>query len=836
MKTLRFIVIAALLLFSGFSHAQQVDLENPDTVMDKIFQIEPDYAKESTTFEYQHRYLGSLFGTFIFQIWEGTNDASVTPLAYAIGFVNIIAMILAVITFLYVYILGAVGTASDASLMGKENSATFIPLRTATGFALLMPVPGIGGGVFSFIQLLIIWIIVTGSNAASVMWHNTVDYIVSNPEQVLGTPPVDPTASYDVAKMMLCSAISMEYFDEANAHLGRSYEFIRYEYSGSNGGNLGGNNIVNTTPTGGQSISVSHDRRWGFLWPIGTQLENVGQTTFEDDFTSSGVIKAKFNNGNCGTVKVPFVDDSGNSNSELMDNYAYRHAVDTAREYLGRLMDDSTAVALDMKENQNISFTNVAEAYRSGEGFNIEDLEPYAIRLKNIGTYYMEDLTFSINNNFNSYGQSSSDKALSDKLKYGGWMNSILWFYERAVFSSAKATLFGQVNEAISFSAPPGLCGDESEESLEDSSCRKYDQEMRFAMKTIDQMLLDADLASEAAKKKAALACGFNSTCGSSNAMGSSGDIGDDVSTKIGVATSILSFLSGENVTDTTGRTNPFTVMSELGHTLNSIAVGTWLTYGAGVSILSGGESLFDGLSNQPIIGAPASYGKAALTIGKNFMMFIMMTAVPMIMAVLANGFILAYVVPFMPVLTWIAMLIGYLMMTIEAVIAAPLAVVMMFTPEGKGIVGTRLQSAINLINACTLRPMLMTLGVLAAIQLSYVAYEILNTFFWQVASNYLHGSWIDTIAVLVVYTTACFQVCKIIVSTIPKLPDQIMQWMSSGVGRQFGEDSVSSVEGSGRHLTDTTTAGVRGAQEAGKSIRRNSTSGNDDGPSPNNA
>ena len=63
--------------------------------------------------------------------------------------------------------------------------------------------------------------------------------------------------------------------------------------------------------------------------------------------------------------------------------------------------------------------------------------------------------------------------------------------------------------------------------------------------------------------------------------------------------------------------------------------------------------------------------------------------------------------------------MVGYLITTIEAATAAPLAVVQLLTPEGHGIVGTRLERSLQLVVVCILKPSLMIIGLLAAISIS---------------------------------------------------------------------------------------------------------------------
>lgn len=801
MKSIRLLILLILIISPGFAVAQSSAEQETLNVMESIFNVNPGYMESSGSFEYQHRYLGSLFGTFIFQIWNSGDPESITPLSYAIGFVNIISMLLAVITFLYVYILGAVGTASDASLLGKDNSATMIPVRTAIGFGLLMPVPGIGGGVFSTIQLLIVWVIVTGSNAATVMWKGVVKYIADNPEQVLATGSVDRTVTYDFAKMLTCSIIIQNQINDNNRWgANRINKLATYQYAhgeGSDGVNLNEQIEGGFFGFGSQShleISPSHDY-------------------IQDVAGDGGLQKMSFSGGTCGEIILPVVDFNADDWGE---REAFYSATNTSRMAAGIMMRSVHSIIYNMTSEFD-DYKVIREQYTSGDGGVGSSLTKYSSALKDAAVMYGDVIEAGLNGNFKSEN-STETSDLVNRLSHGGWMNSILWFYERALYTSDRSTIINQMNTAFSFGGVPQVCNDidrSDEEALED--CSDQQQDLHLSSQTVDTFMMEAEFTDDMARRKMANACPFGPECASTQSISTGEDIAAQNSRHISARLLSNGLIgSGHDVDSTSGRLNPFTVMSDLGLTMNRNAFIAWSAVGLGKSTAAALADSNASVVVNTLLKPLKWLGVYGSSFVKNTFTFIMLSIGPIILAILSNGFMLAYVVPFMPVLTWIAMLIGYLMMTIEAVIAAPLAVVLMFTPEGRGIVGTRLQSAINLINACTLRPMLMTLGVLAGVQLSYVAYEILNTFFWQVAQNYLEGGVFDFIAVLVVYVTSCYQVCKLIVSAIPRLPDQIMQWMSSGVGRAFGESEAMSNDSSAGHLSKGVTAGFSGGSGSG--------------------
>jgi conjugal transfer/type IV secretion protein DotA/TraY len=149
-----------------------------------------------------------------------------------------------------------------------------------------------------------------------------------------------------------------------------------------------------------------------------------------------------------------------------------------------------------------------------------------------------------------------------------------------------------------------------------------------------------------------------------------------------------------------------------------------------------------------------------------------------------------------MPIVVWVRLIAAYLLTCIEAVVAAPLAIIMMVTPEGEGISGTRLERAIQLVAAIVLKPTLLVIGLVAALVLSFVTFQILNFFFWRVSEKVTSAGIFELIAMMVIYTTTAFSIAKASIMIMHKVPDQILEWMAGGVGgRSFGDDAESNIQ-----------------------------------------
>ena len=88
-----------------------------------------------------------------------------------------------------------------------------------------------------------------------------------------------------------------------------------------------------------------------------------------------------------------------------------------------------------------------------------------------------------------------------------------------------------------------------------------------------------------------------------------------------------------------------------------------------------------------------------------------------------------AYFLPNMPFIIWIGCIAGWVLLVIEAIIAAPLWAIMHLHPNGDDLTG-RGGNGYSLVLSLLLRPVLMVFGMEAAIVISSVIGELINKTF----------------------------------------------------------------------------------------------------------
>jgi len=196
--------------------------------------------------------------------------------------------------------------------------------------------------------------------------------------------------------------------------------------------------------------------------------------------------------------------------------------------------------------------------------------------------------------------------------------------------------------------------------------------------------------------------------------------------------------------------------------------------------------------------------------------------------ALWALGAWLAWYLPFVPVLWWVAGIARWLASVAEAVLAAPLMAAMHVHPGGDDFVG-RAGPGYMLILAMVIQPALLLFGLVLAGAIMYPAGALVNMMFLGAVSGVTGSTGVGLIALVawvalyVVMMTMAIHACFSLVSSVP---DNVMRWVGSqagaqGVGIKEVEKSVGGLEqgskGAGQGAVHRGSAGPRGSGPDGK-------------------
>lgn len=201
--------------------------------------------------------------------------------------------------------------------------------------------------------------------------------------------------------------------------------------------------------------------------------------------------------------------------------------------------------------------------------------------------------------------------------------------------------------------------------------------------------------------------------------------------------------------------------------------------------------------------------------------------------ALFATGIILAFWLPMLPFVNWIGGIIGWVVASLEMLIATPVWVAAHLHPEGEGVASRFAASGYMIILELLLRPVLMVFGLIIAI---IIADPLLNF----VASQFFHAlattgedstklliAWLMKI---ILFTVVCWIAVNFTFKAINSVPNGVMRWIggmsgsNSDMGESVGENTRAMVVAGSHKMTGALQMG--GAANKAKDAIKNATNG----------
>ncbi len=228
-------------------------------------------------------------------------------------------------------------------------------------------------------------------------------------------------------------------------------------------------------------------------------------------------------------------------------------------------------------------------------------------------------------------------------------------------------------------------------------------------------------------------------------------------------------------------RSDPIMFLSSIGNQMINIATGLFALI-FGLSIISG-----------PFGQVAASFGVFAICT-----------------PIFLYGIYLAFWLPSIPFIRWVAGLFGWIILVIEALIAAPLWIAAHALPEGEGFAGNHARRGYFLLMAIIIRPALMVAGFFIAIILINIIGKTIGSIFtllFNTTSEYAVGI-IGTICFIVILGSVIIMASNKIFGLITWLPDHVSNWIGQQL-HSLGEDNdVSTAKSAFSGSTNVLTAG----------------------------
>lgn len=183
-------------------------------------------------------------------------------------------------------------------------------------------------------------------------------------------------------------------------------------------------------------------------------------------------------------------------------------------------------------------------------------------------------------------------------------------------------------------------------------------------------------------------------------------------------------------------------------------------------------------------------------------------------------GVTLALYIPLIPYLIFTFTALGWMMLVIETIVAAPIVALGVVTPAQDAM--GRASPAVMLITNVFLRPSLMVIGFVAAAQLLLAAFHMINfSFIGSLKAAMGYMGLFGSIAIVALYVGVMTTVVNQVFSLIYVLPDKVIRWIGghaeqSAVERAMGE-AQRAAESGGKTGAEVMKHGASAVKKAGK-------------------
>lgn len=778
-------------------------------------------------------YLGQVFG-FVGNILPVTN----APILLGVMFraLNTLVLAVAALIVVYVTVVGVVKTAAEGEFLGRQWSSIWVPLRMVLGIAALVPTPS----GYSSIQIVMMWVVIQGIGAADLVWTTVIKYtqLMGSPLATVSVPTVGINSDMEnLFQALVCQAsakASYPYTLEKGTNKGSYYcgiegnqqsTFCQYQ----------GNDLLNIAgPQTSRGVSGQVNKNqikvdYYVRYPMGPnsycgQMQYCdadkvcADTTSVDSQVACDACRAQVTN-----LQAIVTTFGAIAEQFVQADFEYRSFYDgnSNKPPPGWVQDFCSAnnMAGPGRCCRPITFFNVpgvikppalakcglTDAYSSGDENNAGDESvdriywPYFIKPNVVGDIdfiqaavdrYVASLNEAVVGSIQN--QVDNTKITNDVLveaNRSGWIFAGAYYYYLAQ-QNAK-----NVDASLPFFNVNGVDPRSQPESVLYNTRNNYE--------AAGELLAQSGLSSQS-KFTMSLPPKLKSLSKLSKGMNSS-------------ANSIMKAFMGM-LTDNKS-TNPLAKLAYLGKILLIVAQAlfAYLIYVVlGLSIVGflSVYALGTGFDN-PIGPTITSF---VLMIAPLFSVFVGV--------LFLFGALLAIYTPLIPYIIFTLGAVGWFILVIEAMVAAPLVALGILLPGGQSEILGKAEHALGYAFGIFLRPTLMIFGMMVAMLFAVVIVTMINAGFRGVMGQ-INGSpgLVEMLLFLGAYTGIVLAALNKCFSLIYVLPDRVLRWIGAPTEETGGgiSEALGGTKGAvqqaakGAQAQGAATAGV--AQKGGAKI-----------------
>ena len=683
---------------------------------------------------------------FLDYLFGPLTGAGASPLTSVVKLFNSAILFLGGVFMAYTIIAGTMATAHDGEMLGKKWSSLWLPIRTTLGAAAVMPV--IGGG-WCAAQALVVWLATLGIGIANSMWGVYIQNGNMLGDAIYNPPAMSRQVHQTFENMLMSNVCVAAYQQDKGQALSDQPQ---------------------TALLGLEDYSVFSQNYGGVqALAYGTQAQ------------------AGSNSPECGKISFPAVTAASTQPS---GTGATGTGAGEWTSYTGRTLLNMPQVNSQILPVQNANiqgaqptlYSLAVKIVTTGGDKGTQDAA-LQTEVSNTLAKLTKDYTTQVRSTAQNVYGSAVDQSFLTTMAQDGWLTAGAFYME---ISRAQ----DQLTDAVT--TVPTTTNSWSSTLQTAAEEGKQGWWSRTFGSTVPQLVIDSmgRTLKMTRISEVQSSGGVSSITDAENAQ-------DGVMTGSWADRFVSAFTSSRTADgddpnaplfggdEGTGlNQNPVIAAKNLGTQMLTWAwASLWTMVGIGMFTVGG-----------------AGVGAFTIAAGPFTMLF---------GTLLVGGATLAYYIPMLPYIMWVGVVLGWAVLLVEAVIAAPLWAVVHMAPDADGVVGRGGQGYM-LVLSLTLRPALMILGLVAAISLMRpLGYLINSTFGGAFALSHSPGmaGLTAMIAGVAIYAGVMTSVINQVFSLIHVVPDRLLRWIGGG-GNELG-GSANAIEhgASGKMMAMTQAA-----------------------------
>lgn len=636
----------------------------------------------------------------------------------------------------YVMVVGTIQTAHDGEMLGKRWSSIWVPIRTALGVALAVPIKG-----YCLAQIIVVWLALQGVGLADKVWTSFATGTVASGDLVMN--PHNPRVS-GLAEQILASLVCVEAINKTIA------DAPEVMAMGAKPAAVSTSNVTESANVIANAMGAS----------VGSQITTKTVVNFGGgavDTAACGQIVMKNKVAGGAGLDVTFRGTQGTGSAAVGGAAIGAAAGGLPGAAVGGAVG-AAASLFDIKwvglQRSIVPPGAVEMSHRQATAKLITELSPLARAIATAGddNYAAADSQKqAIDKAMASYestvrsaamsGAAEADMgAMTEAIAADGWMLAGAW-YLRIV------KMQNEMNAAVG-AVPAARAG----QPLDGMFSQPVDQAQR-RLKSFVQATLGSDRMAITAYNSA-----YNRTPSAPNANGA-----EDFNRLLTAFTSVdLRGLASDP-------RNPLIVAKEMGDSMLEWAENGILAMVAG-SLLGPFATMV-----APILALIVFSGISA-------------------------GVFLALYLPFVPFLIWMGAFIGWIILLTEAVIAAPLWAVAKIVPEGDGIMGAAKPAYMLLLSLTLRPVLMVFGIICSMLMLqplgSFINQVVIDALTVSNTGGGVHWMLVAVGGVMI-YAVLLIALVNRLFALIHGIPDHVLRWISVSDSKLAGFTGETEQQGS---------------------------------------